>query len=283
MMADLISVGVYTTNGPEACQYVAEHSSAELIVAENEKQMEKYLQVLDQLPLLKIIIVYGVDSLKTRPDNIKVVTWSEFLQYGVDQDRSDGGKYSEQVYQRMEEQVPGRCCNIVYTSGTTGNPKGVLLTHDNMFYVISKMLKEIEDQDINYGEERVVSYLPLSHSAAQVNDLMNNLVVRVQIYFARPDALQGSLVETLSYAKPTIFMGVPRVWEKMEERLKEIAAQAPTVLQKISGWAKGKGTLNSIAKMQNKDHPFGYSLAHFLILGRVKKRLGLGEFQTILY
>mmetsp|Transcript_17424 Transcript_17424/g.20239 ORF Transcript_17424/g.20239 Transcript_17424/m.20239 type:complete len:298 (-) Transcript_17424:472-1365(-) len=144
-----------------------------------------------------------------------------------------------------------------------------------MIFVIMKILKEIEDQDIKFGEERVVSYLPLSHSAAQVNDIMSNLVARTQIYFARPDALQGSLVETLQYAKPTMFLGVPRVWEKMEEKLKEIASQAPSILQKVSGWAKGKGLLNSKARMQNKDHPFGYSLAHFVVLGRVKKALGL--------
>lgn len=204
-----------------------------------------------------------------------MLTWTEFLQYGIDKDIEENNKYTAAVNKRIEEQVPGMCCNIVYTSGTTGNPKGVMLTHDNMIFVIMKILKEIEDQDIKFGEERVVSYLPLSHSAAQVNDIMSNLVARTQIYFARPDALQGSLVETLQYAKPTMFLGVPRVWEKMEEKLKEIASQAPSILQKVSGWAKGKGLLNSKARMQNKDHPFGYSLAHFVVLGRVKKALGL--------
>lgn len=277
IFADCVTAGVYTTNTPDACQYVAEHSGAELIVAEDEKQMEKYLSVLDQLPLLKIIIVYKVDTLKVRPKNIKVVTWDEFLQYGADQDKAEGGKFTNQVYERISEQVPGRCCNIVYTSGTTGNPKGVMLSHDNMVFLIQAFLKELEDQGIEFGQERTVSYLPLSHSAAQVNDILSNLHGRTQIFFARPDALQGTLVETLQYAKPTTFLAVPRVWEKMEEKLKELAASSPTVLQKISGWAKGKGTLNSEAKMQNKDHPFGYSFAHFLILGRIKKALGLGK------
>ena len=94
----------------------------------------------------------------------------EFLQFGIDKDSEEHGKVSEAVNTRIEEQVPGMCCNIVYTSGTTGNPKGVMLTHDNLIFTISRILKEIEDQDINIGQERVVSYLPLSHSAAQVND-----------------------------------------------------------------------------------------------------------------
>ncbi len=72
-------------------------------------------------------------------------------------------------------------------------------------------------------------------------------------------------------------MGVPRVWEKMEERLKEIGAQSPGIVQRISTWAKSKGTLHSESKMMGTPKPFGYSLAHFLILGRIKKALGLDE------
>jgi len=81
----------------------------------------------------------------------------------------------------------------------------------------------------------------------------------------------------MTYAKPTLFMGVPRVWEKIEEKLKELASKSPGFLQRISTWAKSKGTLNSEAKMHNTPKPFGYSFAHFLILGRIKKALGLDE------
>ena len=197
------------------------------------------------------------------------------MQYGIYWDKEENGKLTQIINSRIEEQIPGMCWNIVYTSGTTGNPKGVMLTHDNMVFTFDTFFKELQNQGIEAGKERIVTYLPLSHIAAQVHDIMSNLMIGTQLYFARPDALQGSLVETLQYARPTMFLGVPRVWEKMEEKLKEVASQAPLILQKISGWAKGKGALNSAAKMQNKGHPFGYSLAHFLVLGKVKKALGL--------
>jgi len=68
-----------------------------------------------------------------------------------------------------------------------------------------------------------------------------------EVYFARPDALQGTLVSTLQWARPTAFFAVPRVWEKFEERLKEAAASKPAILQSISGWAKGYGWANTLA------------------------------------
>lgn len=157
-----------------------------------------------------------------------------------------------------------------------------MLTHDNLIFVHEKLLAGWSNIKLEIGDERIVSYLPLSHSAAQVTDIMTNLKIRAQIYFARPDALQGTLVETLTYVQPTLFLGVPRVWEKIEEKMKDLASQSPSIVQKISGWAKGKGLLNSKARMNKEDSPFGYSLAHFLILGRVKKALGLDRTKLFL-
>lgn len=76
---------------------------------------------------------------------------------------------------------------------------------------------------------------------------MTTICTGKTVYFAKPDALQGSLVETLQWAKPTLFLAVPRVWEKFEEKLKEIAASKPAILQSLSGWAKGLGYANSVA------------------------------------
>lgn len=69
-----------------------------------------------------------------------------------------------------------------------------MLTHDSQHFVIRQMLENGSDEGMEDGKERVVSYLPLSHSAAQSNDILSNVVARTQIYFARPDALQGTLV-----------------------------------------------------------------------------------------
>jgi long-chain-fatty-acid--CoA ligase ACSBG len=121
----------------------------------------------------------------------------------------------------MKKQKPGNCCTLVYTSGTTGMPKGVMISHDNYTWTASYFLREYK---IEFGSERVVSYLPLSHVAAQIIDIIATLLGGMTVTFADHNALQGSLVETLKEVRPTFFFSVPRVWEKMEEKMKIIAA-----------------------------------------------------------
>jgi len=79
---------------------------------------------------------------------------------------------------------------------------------------------------------------------------MSHVFTGLELYFAKPDALAGTLVETLNWAKPTVFFAVPRVWEKFEEKLKEIASTKPKFMQNISGWAKGYGAQK--VKLQQK-------------------------------
>ena len=104
-----------------------------------------------------------------------------------------------------------------------------------------------------------------------------------ELYFARPDALQGTLVETLKWARPTAFFAVPRVWEKFEEKLKEIASTKSALLQNISGWAKGYGTAHVEAMLQKKDPPFMYNIANYLILTTIKTQLGLDQSQLFYF
>mmetsp|Transcript_36161 Transcript_36161/g.35116 ORF Transcript_36161/g.35116 Transcript_36161/m.35116 type:complete len:92 (-) Transcript_36161:1180-1455(-) len=84
-----------------------------------------------------------------------------------------------------------RCCNIVYTSGTTGNPKGVMLSHDNLLYSTTLNIRNaIENRNYKLdGSERTVSFLPLCHSAGQCADLFFSMLGNAVVHFARPDAL----------------------------------------------------------------------------------------------
>ncbi|XP_078530572.1 long-chain-fatty-acid--CoA ligase ACSBG2-like isoform X3 [Lissotriton helveticus] len=262
IMAGGLAVGIYATNSPEACQFVAENCKANILVVENSKQLAKILQVQDQLPHLKAIVQYSGELEEERPN---LYTWKDFLGLGEGVPDSD-------VDAIIASQKANQCCLLIYTSGTTGQPKGVMLSHDNITWVAKAFAKRMHlNEDV-----LTVSYLPLSHIAAQMLDIWLPICKGGATYFAQPDALKGSLVSTLKEVRPTLFLGVPRVWEKFQESMKERGSKASFVQRKISAWAQEVGLeawqqrMNGISAM-----PWGFSLANMLFFQRVKTALGL--------
>ena len=149
-----------------------------------------------------------------------------------------------------------------------------MLSHDNLLFnevsIQLDVLAKLEDNNIIPQEFRIVSYLPLSHVAGLQFDITNHVLFQCQLFFAKPDALQGTLVETLQWARPSLFLAVPRVWEKFEDKLKEIASTKPAIAQSISGWAKGHGLHKVKQQQTGKEPSYMYSVANFLILKRIK-------------
>ena len=121
---------------------------------------------------------------------------------------------------RLSDHVAvNRCCHLCYTSGTTGPPKGVMLNHDNLAYTAAVLCRTFSMADFR---ERIVSYLPLSHVAANTTDIFVMMRCVGCVYFADRDALKGTLTATLREAQPTLFLAVPRVWEKIHEKMMEV-------------------------------------------------------------
>ncbi|CAL8306728.1 unnamed protein product [Lota lota] len=273
ILAGGFAVGIYTTNSAEACQYVAENCKANVIVVENNKQLQKILQVQDQLPHLKAIIQYK-DELKEKKPN--VYTWAEFMELG----RDEPDTLLDHV---ISSQKPNQCCTLIYTSGTTGQPKGVMLSHDNLTWTAGATCRHVGLTDATQSQEVVVSYLPLSHIAAQMVDIWVTMKVGGATYFAQPDALKGSLVVTLKEVRPTAFMGVPRVWEKMQEKMKSVGSKSSTLTRKVASWAKGVGLQTNLSKMNQNEaagrSTLNYRLAKKLVFKKVRKALGLDRCQ----
>ncbi|XP_041272696.1 long-chain-fatty-acid--CoA ligase ACSBG2 isoform X2 [Onychostruthus taczanowskii] len=266
ILAGGFAVGIYTTNSPEACHYVAENCSANIIVVENHKQLQKILEIEHRLPHLKGIVQYGEEIKEKRPN---LYSWREFMELGRDVPDS-------QLHEIIASQKPNQCCTLIYTSGTTGQPKGVMLSHDNLTWTAVVAARSIMLSDAHNRQEEVVSYLPLSHIAAQMCDIWAAMALGVQVYFAQPDALKGSLVETLREVRPTAFLGVPRVWEKMEEKMKSVGMKASALRRRVAMWAKGVGLQTNLKRMNGcSEEPVNFRLARQLVYRKVRKAIGL--------
>jgi long-chain-fatty-acid--CoA ligase ACSBG len=274
------AAGIYTTNEPEACHYIAEHSDARVAVVENEAQLDKFLAIRDRLPKLAAIVVNsGAVPDKVRAGNaaarVKVYDWAEFLALA-------SGTPEKELQRRIEDQRPGHGCTLIYTSGTTGHPKAVMVSHDNLTWT-AQSLFQIMPPGFGNKEEHVVSYLPLSHIAAQMVDIHLPIGIaatysaNATVHFARPDALKGTLGDTLKACRPTVFFGVPRVWEKIAEKMKALGASTTGLKKSLVTWAKSCGTAAFLAEQYTGDLqlPWGFPLANRLVLSKVRQALGL--------
>jgi long-chain-fatty-acid--CoA ligase ACSBG len=214
-----MSAGIYTTNLPDACAYIISHSEAEVICVDGEEQRLKIEQTISQTPNLKAIVQWG--DLSNAPKSgttygagghCKFYTWKEFLALG-------SSVKGSQVEERINNQKPDECASLIYTSGTTGPPKAVMISHDNAVWT-----SNTADECMGglFPTDRLISYLPLSHIAAQLLDIFVPLLSGAVVYFALPDALKGTLAIQLQAIRPTIFFGVPRVWEKIYEKMMSV-------------------------------------------------------------
>ena len=131
------TVGLYPTNPPPEVAYLLSHSGARVLIAEDQEQVDKALEVLDQVPDLEKIIYLEPRGIRYRYTDPKLMSWEEFLALGARHRESD----PEAVNQRMAETTEGDVLTIVYTSGTTGPPKGAMLTVSNVEYCIKVLVE----------------------------------------------------------------------------------------------------------------------------------------------
>ena len=130
-----------------------------------------------------------------------VITFQEFI--------NSAPKNSKEIVSVVEKELnASECCNLIYTSGTTGNPKGVMLSHDNMTWDIRTFLKNVEEKNnhVMGSEQVLISYLPLSHIAAQMLDFMVACATGGSLYFGTPDALKGRFITSPSTDSTYIFI-----------------------------------------------------------------------------
>ena len=196
-----LGVTFYATLAPEQVAFVAGDCNARIAVVDGAGELARWQPVLDQLPGLKKIIVRDATAC---PAGEPYLTWDAFAALGKERYAADPGVVGERVAAITMEDPAA----LLYTSGTTGNPKGVLLTHHNIEYELACAAA----LGVIPPEARWVSYLPLAHIAERMFSIYLPIHTATHVHFC-PDPAQ--LVRVVGKVRPNGFFGVPRVWEKM--------------------------------------------------------------------
>jgi long-chain acyl-CoA synthetase len=191
---------VYATLAPPQIQFVAANCRARMAVLGGQDELNRWQPVLDQLPDLRTVVVLDAAAC---PAGERFITWDDFLAAGQQRLATD----QDAIRDRWRAAGPEDPVTLLYTSGTTGDPKGVPLTHRNVLYeaVASELVADLPDEVI------AISYLPLAHIAERVLSVYLPIRLAAHLYFC-PDTTQ--LLQTMQEVHPTAFFGVPRVWEK---------------------------------------------------------------------
>ena len=194
MGAGATVVPIYQTNSPAECKYVLDHSESRAVIVENEDQLAKILEVKDSLPALEQIVIMIGEAEGT-------ISMAELKKLGESGSADD----YKATYESVE---PGDICKIVYTSGTTGPPKGCLISHGNY----RAMLDMADSVSIIKGGETSYLFLPLAHVfALLVQYGMIDLGGRIAFW----ERDQLKIVPNLAEVKPESFPSVPRIFEKV--------------------------------------------------------------------
>jgi len=282
ILSTVIPAGIYPTDTLEQIAYKAQYADAVVAFCDDEAKLATFSNMVEDTKTLKVIVVWGhtpaTDKREiTRGDGskVKIMTWEELRALGSEQG-------SEPLNARLESQDATQCCMFCFTSGTTGKPKAVMLSHDNVTFQARGTVALVPQ----YGkkEERGLSYLPLSHVAGVITDIVLPIATTAvsvgftSVYFARPyDLKAGSLGDRLRAVRPTAFLGVPRVWEKIAEKMRAAGAATKGLKKKVATFAKTKGAqyLDNCMIGGTGQKPPMYDFAEKKVLNKVKEALGL--------
>lgn len=269
-----VSVGIYPTNSKEQVRYILDHSMSRFVVVEDQEQVDKVLAVKEGLPLLRKIIVIDMKGLRHYDDPM-IVSYADVEELGRGAASKAPGRYDALVDETRPEDV----AFMVYTSGTTGHPKGCMITHQNHLYNVYA----IQDIFRFTEEDSVVSYLPLCHILERGVSIALPLAFGYTVNFAESiDTVQANIQEI----SPTCFVAVPRILEKMHSALR-IKLEDTTPLKRFMYrlW-EPVGRKVAQYRMARADVPLSlrmlYMLAYLCILRSVRDKLGLLDCRLLM-
>ena len=262
-----VTNGIYTTDSPRQVEYIVNDSGTRFFFADNEEQLDKILEVRARCSQLVKIFVYDMEGLHAFRDE-QVKPFEALLELGARYEREHPGAWEPMV----EIARPDDLAILVYTSGTTGPPKGAMLSHRNILFQLG-YADFIADP--RPGDQQL-SFLPLSHIAERTFTVFYPLRTGATVNFAESiDTVPDNIREVA----PAVFFAVPRIWEKFYSGVALRMREATLIGKLAYRWAIGIGTRVAERRIAGRRPSPGLRLlqrvADFLVLDNVKRSLGL--------
>jgi long-subunit acyl-CoA synthetase (AMP-forming) len=265
-------VSLYNTLAPEQIAYIAEHCQAKVAVVEGRELMERWEKVKAELPALRHVVL--LEDAGDFADYPWVSSWEDLLASG----RAALAKGSDRFDAAWRRAEPTDLATVLYTSGTTGPPKGVMTSHYNALWTAASVERWADDPEWVAGTT-YVSYLPLAHSLERLSGHYAGLWKPSHLYFC---ADLTSIIQVLPEVRPFSFVAVPRLWEKAQAGIMAaLAAEPNRRRRKLALGAIEAGRQVVRLRQAGKPVPLGLRLRHAvfdrLVYAKVRERIGLDQ------
>jgi long-chain acyl-CoA synthetase len=262
-----VANGIYPTDAAEQVQYLCEDSRTTILFVENDEQLDKALEVRKRLPGLKKIIVDDMEGLR-KLDDPQVMSLAALRELGREFAKSHPGALDA----RVAACQPDDLAILVYTSGTTGRPKGAMHSHKGLVYTVRGYNTLIARDE----RDECMCFLPLCHIAERLGGEYFSLYTGAKLNFVEnPETVPENVREIA----PTVFTAVPRVWEKFYSGVMITLKEASTLQQLTYRWGIGVGQRVADLVMVNKEVPgtlrLQFHIARLLVLNNVRKLIGI--------
>jgi long-chain acyl-CoA synthetase len=268
-----MTMGLYPTNPPAEVQYLLSNSGSKVLIAEDQEQVDKVLQIKDELPELERVIYIEDRGIRAYDDPL-LMPWTELLELGRRHRDADPDSIERLMALTQTEDV----ATLIYTSGTTGPPKGAMLTVGNIEFAIKSLVEGGGFASPPPNEDdTLLSYLPLSHIAERIFTVWFNLSAGCLVHFAESiETVQQNLREV----QPTVFLGVPRIWEKINAGI-QIGAANATFIKRVNFklWSNVADRIGTTLARTGGTHTIGtrllYLAGRVFLYRSVKDRIGM--------
>ncbi|HEU4507989.1 MAG TPA: long-chain fatty acid--CoA ligase [Pyrinomonadaceae bacterium] len=262
IFAGAIDVPIYPTLTPPQVRYILNDSGCTVLFVERREKFEELKEVLGECPSVKHVIFFEPDGV-TPADGL---TLAQLEEKGRELQQRDPGH----IDRTSVETKPDELATLIYTSGTTGEPKGVMLTHSNL---VSNLIDS--SGHFNFGEGDIaLSVLPLSH-VFEREAMYMYLHQGIAVYFAESLLTIGP---NLREVRPTILVGVPRIFEKIYQRIRERAAESGKINEALLAWSVSVAREYAVLSLARKPIPailkLKHSIANRLVYSKWHKAFG---------